>query len=98
MNKAHGAGDTDELKTLVMEVLIKRTDGVQEISIPFIEVFIEACIIQRARSDILVENNSPAIRYQLLENLVKDGYVRLNPQEEESIYLTQRAIDEFYSK
>ena len=63
----------------------KKAHGEREISIPFIEVFMEACIIQRAKNEKLVDNKNPSIRYQILENLFKSGYVSLNPKEDESI-------------
>lgn len=91
-------GAFDELKDLVIQVLIKRADSNKKISIPFIEAFMEACIIQNSKRHIVEKEANPMIRNQLLDNLLKNGYVILNPQEGEAVFLTQKAIDKFYSK
>ena len=98
MSKEQTPGTFDDLKALVMEVLVKRTNGDKKVSIPFIDAFMEACIIQNSKRHIVEKEANPMIRNQLLENLLKNGYVILNPHEGEAVFITQKAIDKFYSK
>ena len=98
MRDVQTPGAFEDLKALVMDILIKRTKGNKKVSIPFIEAFLEACIIQNSKRDIIEKQANPMIRNQLLENLLRSGYVILNPQEGEAVFLTQKAIDKFSSK
>lgn len=87
----------DDLTDLVLKVLNKRTKGNLKVSIPFIEAYIEACLIQNSKKRLKTKDANPDIRNQVLEYLLTNGYVILNPQEGESVFLTQKAIDKFYS-
>jgi hypothetical protein len=98
MSDAQTPGAFDDLKDLVMDVLVKRTKGDKKVSIPFIEAFMEACIILNSKTHIVEKEANPMIRNQLLENLLKNDYVILNPHEGEAVFITQKAIDKFYSK
>jgi hypothetical protein len=91
-------GAFDDLKALVMDVLVKRASGNKKVSIPFIEAFMEACIIQNSKKHSVEKEANPMIRNQLLENLLKNGYIILNPHEGEAVFITQKAIDKFYSE
>ena len=98
MSDEQTPGAFDDLKAIVMDVLVKRTNGDKKVSIPFIEAFMEACIIQNSKRHIVENEANPMIRNQLLGNLLKNGYVILNPHEGEAVFITQKAIDKFYSK
>ena len=97
MNKVHNSEGFDELTALVINVLVRRTNSNKKVSIPFIEAYMEACIIQNSKKHLVEKEPNPVIRNQMLENLRTNGYVILNPQEGESVFITQKAIDMFSS-
>ena len=97
VKKAPIPGEIDDLTDLVLKVLNKRTNGNLKVSIPFIDAYIEACLIQNSKKRLKTKDANPDIRNQVLEYLLTNGYVILNPQEGESVFLTQKAIDKFYS-
>ena len=83
-----------DLLDLVIEVLVKRANANLDISVPFIEIFMEACINQKESKSGFVQAN-PGIRYQIRENLIKNNYIVSNSEDVEAVFITQKAIDKF---
>jgi hypothetical protein len=82
----------DDLTALVIEVLVKRTNTDINMSVPFIEIFMESCISQKETEDGFVQAD-PGIRYQIRENLIKNNYIISDPEDAEAVFITQKAID-----
>jgi hypothetical protein len=82
----------DNLIALVIEVLVKRANTDMNMSVPFIEIFMEACINQKETEDGIIQAN-PRMRYQIRENLIKNNYVVADPEDAEAVFITQKAID-----
>ncbi len=82
----------DDLMALVIEFLVKKADADLTISVPFIEVFMEACIYQKVTKNVFVQAN-PGIRYQIREYLIKNNYIVDNSKDVEAVFITQKAID-----
>ena len=82
----------DDLMDLVIDVLVKRANTDLNTSVPFIEIFMEACINQKETEDGFVQAN-PGIRYQIRENLIKNNYIVDNSDDVEAVFITQKAID-----
>jgi hypothetical protein len=82
----------DDLIALVIEVLVKRANTDINISVPFIEIFMEACINQKETENGIIQAN-PGMRYQIRESLIKNNYVIADPEDVEAVFITQKAID-----
>lgn len=81
-----------DLTALVLEVLVKRSSADTSKSIPFIEVFTEACIRQKSTKKVFVQI-TPKTRDQIREQLVKSKYIIDDSEDVEAVFVTQMAID-----
>lgn len=82
----------DNLMILVIEVLVKRSYADLSMSIPFIEVFTEACIKQKLTMNAFIQTN-PRTRDQIRENPIGNKYIIDDHEDVESVFVTQKAID-----
>ncbi len=95
MDSTNSAGFGDNLKSAVINVLAKKAKDGPNTNIPYIEAFMHACNIEMEKKSALVEAN-PQIRHLLLENLLKNGYVILSPEDVDGVLVTQKCIDKVY--
>lgn len=84
----------DDLMALVMEILVKRSNADTSKSIPFIEVFTEACIRQNTIKKVFV-HITPRTRDLIREKLVEGKHIINDSEDVESVFVTQMAIDKF---
>jgi hypothetical protein len=68
----------------------------RNISIPmkFISIYQEACKGTIGILDEFDESNLE-MRQHVIDNLIKNGFVFVDPKDVDSIYLTRKALDEF---
>ena len=62
--------DLEDLISGVLETLVRRSNADMSKSIPFIEVFTDACIRQKVTKKVFVQI-TPGIRDQIREHLVE---------------------------
>lgn len=84
----------DDLMALVMEILVKRSNADTSKSIPFIEIFTEACIIQKTIKKVFV-HITPRTRDLIREKLVEGKHIINDSEDVESVFVTQMTIDKF---
>jgi hypothetical protein len=56
-----------------------------------IEAYMEDCIFQNSKRHIIAKEANPMIREPLLENLLRNDIIILNPQEGEGVILTKKS-------
>jgi hypothetical protein len=95
MDSIRSAGFGDDLKSAVISVLAKKAKDGPNTNIPYIEAFMQACNIEMEKKSTLVEAN-PQIRHRLLEDLLRNGYVILSPEDVDGVLVTQKCIDKVY--
>ena len=85
----------NDLKSAVINVLAKKAKDGPNRNIPYIEAFMQACNIEMEKKSALVEAN-PQIRHLLLEDLLRNEYVILSPEDVDWVLATQKCIDKVY--
>lgn len=92
-----GTHDTsEEIKRLThtsINLLIERTGGDLTVSLKFVDLYNDACIKQGDSNDKLKTNTE--IRQHVRENLLKNNYIYIDPNDVDSVYITQKTIDEY---
>jgi len=86
--------DIRRLSYKVVKILIERTGADLKVPVNFEEVYNEACSIQGGINDEHNESNME-IRHHVRDNLISQGHIFMDSKDVESIYITQKAIDEY---
>jgi hypothetical protein len=81
------------LTSTFIKVLIERTGGELKIPLKFVDIYNDACI-KRGGINNKYEINIE-MRHYVRDNLMKNGYIFVDPKDVDSIYLTRKAIDEY---
>ena len=76
-----------------IKVLIERTSGEMKMPLKFVDIYNDACIKRGGINNQYEGNNE--MRQHVRDNLLRDGYIFVDPKDVDSIYLTQKAIDEY---
>ena len=76
-----------------IKVLIERTGGEIKLPLKFVDIYNDACI-KRGGINNKYESNLE-MRWYVRDNLLKNEYIFVDPKDVDSIYLTQKAIDEY---
>ena len=86
--------DIKRLSYKVIKIIIERTGTDLRVPVNFEEVYNEACRLQGGSKE---EHNESTmeIRHQVRDNLISQGHVFMDSKNVESIYITQKAIDEY---
>ena len=73
--------------------LIESTSSELKVPVKFADIFNDACRRREGSND----KYEPDIemRQYVRDNLLKNGYIFIDPKDVNSIYLTQKAIDEY---
>ena len=85
--------DINRLADTFIKVLIKRTGGELNVSLRFVDMYNDACAKQSGSNNKYETNTE--IRHHVRDNLLKNGYIFVDPQDVDSIFLTQKAIDDY---
>lgn len=73
---------------------IERTKGNLQISIPFQEIYRDACYLAGKTGED--SNNAYLeIKYHVRDRLLRNNFIFMNPNDADSIFITQKAIVEF---
>jgi hypothetical protein len=86
--------DIKRLSYKVVKILIEKTGTDLKVPVNFEEVYNDACRIQGGSNDEHNESNME-IRHHVRDNLISNGHIFMDPKDVESIYITQKAIDEY---
>lgn len=73
---------------------VKRTGSNMQISIPFQKVYEDACYMAGKTIDESSPNHLE-IKHHVRDNLLGNNLIFMDPQGEDNIFITQKAIDEF---
>jgi hypothetical protein len=85
--------EIQSLTLTFVKVLIENTNNELKVSVNFVDIYNEAC---RSRWGINNKEESDLqLRQNVRDNLLSSGYVFVDPNDVDSIYLTQKAIDEY---
>ena len=92
-----GSHDTSEkIKRLMntsINLLIERTGGDLTVSLKFVNLYNDACTKQGDSNDKL--KTDAEIRQHVRENLLKNNYIYIDPNDVDSVYITQKTIEEY---
>jgi hypothetical protein len=86
--------DIKSLDYNVVKVMIERTKSDVKVPMKFVDIYIMACrkpLVSNAKYD---ESNIET-RQIVRDNLLRNGHIYVDPKDADSIYITQKAIDEY---
>lgn len=87
---------SDEIKILAytfIKVLIETTGRELKVSVKFVDTFNDACRSRFGNNNN--RENDSELRQHVRDNLLSNGYIFVDPSDVDSIFLTQKAIDEY---
>jgi hypothetical protein len=87
---------SDDIKRLTytfVKVLIESTSSELKVPVKFVDIYNDACR-KRGGSNNKDESNVE-LRQHVRDNLLKNGHIFVDPNDVDSIYLTQKAVDEY---
>lgn len=96
MKPQYTSDDINRLAYTFIKVLIERTGSELNVPLRFVDVYNDACIKQGGSNNNYETNTE--IRHHVRDNLLKNGYIFVDPEDVESIFLTQKAIDEYVDR
>lgn len=88
--------NTDEIEGLTLafvKVLIEITGKDWKVPVKFVDVYNEACRLRGGNRN--KEESNLEIRQYVRDHLLNNGYIFVDPKDVNSIYLTQKTIDEY---
>ena len=95
MKSHYSSNDITELTFRTVRQLIDVTDLDLKKSVKFVDVYNKACKNQvRGINNEYDTTNADLMQY-VRDNLLDKGYIFVDPEDVDSIYLTKKAIDEY---
>jgi hypothetical protein len=89
----HTSEDIKRLTYRFIKILIESTDSELKVPVKFVDIYNEVCRSREGRNDKYESNME--LRQYVRDNLLKNGYIFVDPKDVDSIYLTQKAIEEY---
>jgi hypothetical protein len=89
----HSSEDIRSLTYKFVKVLIETTNSELKVPVKFVEVYNDACRMREGSKNKYDSNIE--MRQYVRDNLLKNAYIFVDPKDVDSIYLTQKAIDEY---
>lgn len=83
-----------QLIYLVVKSMIEKTKRDLRISVGFEQVYNEACKIDTNTKN-QYDHSNLEIRHHVRDILLKNGYIFVNPDDAEDVFITKKAIDEY---
>jgi hypothetical protein len=93
LEKQQVSEEIQNLTLIFVKVLIESTRGELKVSVKFVDIYNDAC--RRREGGNNKEESDLQLRQYIRDNLLSSGYVFVDPNDADSIYLTQKAIDEY---
>lgn len=76
-----------------VKVLIESTSKELKVPVKFVDIYNEACRLRGG--DRNKEESNLEIRQHVRDNLLTNGYIFVDSNDADSIYLTQKTLDEY---
>jgi hypothetical protein len=89
----HTSEDIQRLTYRFVKILIESTSSELKVSVKFVDIYNEACRMAEGSNDKF--KSSIEMKQHVRDNLLKNGHIFVDPKDVDSIYLTQKAIDEY---
>ena len=93
MEQQHISEKIQSLTLTFVKVLIENTNNELKVSVNFVDIYNDAC--RRVGGNKNKEESDLQLRQNIRDNLLSSGYVFVDPNDVDSIYLTQKSIDEY---
>lgn len=93
--KHHISEEIQSLTLTFVKVLIKSTNGELKAPVKFVDIYSEACRMHGNGDNNKEEEDNLQLRQHVRDNLLSSGYIFVDPIDVDSIYLTQKAKDEY---
>jgi hypothetical protein len=87
---------SDKIESLTLtfvKVLIESTSGELKVPVKFVDIYNEACLERGGNRN--KEESNLEIRQHVRNDLINNGFIFVDPTNVNSIYLTQKTIDEY---
>ena len=76
-----------------IKILIESTNSELKVPVKFVDIYNDACREREGSNDKY--KSYIEMRQYVRDNLLKNGYIFIDTKDIDSIYLTQKAIDEY---
>ncbi len=76
-----------------VKILMESTSSELKVPVKFVDIYDETCRTTEGSNDKY--KSYIEMKQYVRENLLKDGYIFVDPKDVDTIYLTQKAIDEY---
>ena len=76
-----------------VKVLIESTDKELKAPVKFVDIYNEACRSRGGNRN--KEESDLEIRQHVRDNLINNGFIFVDPKDVDSVYITQKTIDEY---
>lgn len=96
MKPQYTSDDINRLAHTFIKVLVERTGSEINVPLRFIDVYNDACTKQGGSNNKYETNTE--IRHHVRDNLLKNGFIFVDPEDVDSVFLTQKAIDEYVDR
>jgi len=83
----------ESLTLTFVKVLIESTGMELKVPVKFVDIYNEACRLRGG--DRNKEESNLEIRQHVRDNLLTNGYIFVDSNDADSIYLTQKTLDEY---
>ena len=87
---------SDKIESLTLtfvKVLIESTNGELKVPVKFVDIYNEACLERWGNRN--KEESNLEIRQHVRNDLINNGFIFVDPTNVNSIYLSQKTIDEY---
>ena len=93
MEKQQVSEEIQSLTLTFVKVLIESTSGELKVPVKFVDIYNDAC--RRHGGGDNKQESDLQLRQYIRDNLLSSGYIFVDPNDADSIYMTQKAIDEY---
>jgi hypothetical protein len=76
-----------------IKVLIESTSKELKVPVKFVDIYNDACRLSGGNRN--KEESNLEMRQHVRDDLLNNGYIFVDPKDVDSIYLTQKTIDEY---
>jgi hypothetical protein len=83
------------LANKIVNLLIERTHGDLRIQLPFLYAYEKAHFINTSFSDNKVDKSNLQVRQHVIDYLLKNELIFINPENVNGVYITQKALDQY---
>ena len=94
MDSNYNSEDIKRLTYSFVKALIENTDGELKVAVKFVDIYNDACRFRGSSNEIYSDSDVVLIQ-NVRESLLNNGYFKVDSNNSDSIFLTQRAIEEY---